>query len=81
MPGYDQTGPNGAGPMTGRGLGLCGRGLVFRRGFGRGFGWRRALYFQPREITKDEEKEYLKEELENLKQESEEIQKRLKELK
>jgi hypothetical protein len=77
MPGYDQTGPNGAGPMTGRGLGPCGRGL----GFGRGFRWRRPRYFQPREITKDEEKECLKEELENLKQESEEIQKRLKELK
>ena len=53
MPGGDRTGPMGAGPMTGRGVGLCagytmpgymnpayGRG--FRggrgRGFGRGFG-------------------------------------------
>jgi len=74
MPGYDQTGPKGAGPMTGRGLGPCGRGL------GRGFGWRRC-FFQPRELTKDEERRYLEEDLENLKQEQEYTQKRLKELK
>ena len=47
MPGYDGTGPQGIGPMTGRGLGYCagyatnpnylgaGRGGI---GFGRGFG-------------------------------------------
>jgi|SRR6056297_2322120 len=39
MPGFDRTGPVGAGSMTGRQLGRCvgnlpGRGL---RGFGRGF--------------------------------------------
>jgi len=49
MPGYDGTGPQGIGPMTGRGMGYCteyanpayfGRGLGIRRGFsrGRGFG-------------------------------------------
>jgi len=48
MPGGDRTGPVGAGPMTGRGLGHCrgggagygypGRGMGFGRGFGRG--WR-----------------------------------------
>ena len=54
MPRRDGTGPMGAGPMTGRGLGLCtganavkygaglglglGLGLACRRGFGRGFG-------------------------------------------
>jgi hypothetical protein len=36
MPGYDGTGPWGAGPGTGWGLGPCGAGQ--RRGFGRGFG-------------------------------------------
>jgi hypothetical protein len=55
MPGRDGTGPLGAGPMTGRGLGPCtgasnmlkcaglglglGLGLACRRGFGRGFRW------------------------------------------
>ncbi|MBO8158241.1 DUF5320 domain-containing protein [Thermosyntropha sp.] len=45
MPGFDGTGPLGYGPMTGRGLGPCGRGLRrgyfgFGRGRGIGFGRR-----------------------------------------
>jgi len=36
MPAQDRTGPQGQGPLTGRGLGPCGRGLA--RGFGRGMG-------------------------------------------
>lgn len=36
MPGFDQTGPRGQGPMTGHGLGPCGSGV--RRGFGCGYG-------------------------------------------
>ena len=47
MPGGDQTGPMGAGPMTGRGAGICaGTGTPsytshgFGRGFGRGMGGR-----------------------------------------
>ncbi len=57
MPGFDRTGPEGAGPMTGGGWGWCGRrtgrmwpeggsglglGRGFRRGFGGGFGRRGA---------------------------------------
>lgn len=39
MPGGDRTGPQGDGPMTGRGLGNCGPGVEFSPGnFGRGFG-------------------------------------------
>ncbi len=46
MPGGDGTGPNGMGPMTGRGLGYCAgydtpgftRGVGMGRGYGRGFG-------------------------------------------
>lgn len=43
MPGLDRTGPLGRGPMTGRGLGLCGgttrwRGVVFGAGRG-GIPW------------------------------------------
>ncbi len=45
MPGLNGTGPWGEGPRTGRGAGLCGRGLRHRLrerfGWGRGFGWRR----------------------------------------
>ena len=51
MPAGDKTGPLGQGPMTGRGLGYCAGyntpgyanpkpKRFFRRGFGRGFGWR-----------------------------------------
>lgn len=42
MPGGDRTGPMGFGPMTGRGMGWCGRGGgTGSYGFGRGgaFGW------------------------------------------
>jgi len=60
MPRYNGTGPLGLGPGTGWGLGPCGGGMSWRRGFGRGFGrfWR----FGP-QITKKEEKEMLKEEV------------------
>ncbi|MBN1923162.1 MAG: DUF5320 domain-containing protein [Nanoarchaeota archaeon] len=51
MPRFDRTGPNGRGPMTGRGLGSCARS--FRNGF------RRAL-------TKEEEKAQLKAEREEI---------------
>jgi len=84
MPGQDKTGPLGQGPLTGRGLGPCGRGLAFRKGLGResgrGFGVR---FFQPTQpqITETEEKQPLKEELELMEKEKKEIEKRLKELK
>ena len=80
MPGYDGTGPLGQGPMTGRGLGPCGRGLVFRRGFGRGYG--RGFGFRNQiTLTKEEEKKILKAELEEMDLEKKEIEKRLKEIK
>jgi len=44
MPGFNGTGPQGYGPMTGRGLGPCGGGKSYGRGnrsFGRGFGFGR----------------------------------------
>ncbi|MBW1669399.1 MAG: DUF5320 domain-containing protein [Deltaproteobacteria bacterium] len=50
MPGFDGTGPMGAGPMTGGGRGFCnpywagyGRGFGWGRGFGRGFGYGRSF--------------------------------------
>jgi len=57
MPGFDRTGPEGQGPMTGRGLGRCnpdnefneeddirfGRGWGRGRGLGRGRGFGRGF--------------------------------------
>jgi len=80
MPGQDGTGPLGTGPI-GWGLGPCGRGLAFRRGFGKGFAWRARVPIQVKAITEKEEKELLKEELKELEEERKEIEKRLKELK
>lgn len=51
MPGLNGTGPRGLGPLTGRGMGVCGtngatnaygygRGLGYGRGFGCGRGFR-----------------------------------------
>jgi len=58
MPGFDRTGPQGFGPMTGGARGLCnpsganaaygrgyglGRGMAYGRGFRGGFGYGRGL--------------------------------------
>lgn len=43
MPGFNGTGPNGAGPMTGRGMGSCAGNNVDARGFGAGRGMGRGL--------------------------------------
>lgn len=97
MPGGDRTGPLGLGPKTGRGMGFCAgyqtsgymnpgfrRGRFWRRGFGRGFGWRyQNKYDMPAEpvaLTKEEEKRILENELKEIEREKEEIKKRLKEL-
>ena len=75
----DRTGPLGQGPLTGRGLGLCGngrsQGFGCKRGFGRGYGFRRSI-----PLTKDEEKKILESELEEIGLEKQEIEKRLKEI-
>jgi hypothetical protein len=60
----------GQGPMTGRGLGPCGGGMAF----GRGFGCRRFY-------TSKEEGEILKDEEKMLEQELRAIKERLQELK
>ncbi|MBN1377031.1 DUF5320 domain-containing protein [Candidatus Woesearchaeota archaeon] len=39
MPGYDRTGPNGQGPMTGRGMGYCAPADTYSRGRGLGRGF------------------------------------------
>lgn len=93
MPRFDGTGPAGAGPMTGRGLGSCGAGYGYGRGLGRGFGrgigrgmgWRMAAgvcpwYAQPTELSKEDEKKLLKEDIEMLKEELAQTQKDLQNL-
>ena len=88
MPGQDRTGPLGQGPLTGRGLGPCGRGMGRGLGIGRGrgFGWRaRTMQImpiqQPAVITEKQEKEFLEQELTVLKEEMKDIEERIKEIK
>jgi hypothetical protein len=68
MPGLDRTGPLGQGPLTGRGLGPCGRGM--RRGFARA---RRFRETYPEEIvlTKEKEKKIFEADLKDLEAEKE----------
>ncbi|MBU3905108.1 MAG: DUF5320 domain-containing protein [Nanoarchaeota archaeon] len=67
MPGRDQTGPNGMGRMGERGMGPCGKGMMYGRGFGRGCGFRQT-------ITKEEEIEILKQEKESINKKLEELE-------
>lgn len=85
MPGFDQTGPVGYGPGTGRGMGPCGRGMAYGRGFGqgsgrrfgrgRGFCWN--YYSEPEPLSKDAQKQLLEAELKRIEAEKTEIQRRL----
>lgn len=90
MPEYDGTGPQGLGPMTGRGVGPCGKsygrrswfnrgnGCVFGRRSGRGFGFfRDSSYNDPEQMSKADQKKMLKEELKNLEEEKKEIENEL----
>ncbi len=82
MPAFNGTGPQGQGPMTGRGLGPCGRGqrfgfgirfgrfMGFRRGLGRYFGWNIPQ-------TKEEEIEEIKKYKKALEEEIEDVDKEL----
>ena len=94
MPAFDGTGPLGYGPRTGRGLGPCGAGLAYRRGYGYGrsygygYGYGRRwggypvspnpLYNQP--LSKEQEKDYLENEKKGLEDNLKDIETRLKEL-
>lgn len=77
MPNFDQTGPNGEGPLTGRGLGDCntprggrGFGRGFGRGNGRGFfgGFKRWCPFWRNSQQPIDEKQLLKQEIEDTKE-------------
>jgi len=79
MPRLDMTGPMGAGPRTGRGMGPCGGGLGRKRGWRsmRGRGW---FGFNNQEVGKEEQlktvttyRESLEKELEEVKKEEEKL--------
>jgi len=77
MPQLDQTGPEGRGPQTGRGMGSCGSGLGY--GYGRG---RRGMgccgrFYNPSKI---EEKEMLLQEMEETKDYIKSMEARLEEI-
>ncbi len=78
MPKLDGTGPQGLGPMTGRGLGLCQKGFGLRRGFfsrglGRFFGWCWPRTKEEQKKALSEYKNALKEELELVEKEEEKL--------
>lgn len=80
MPRLDRTGPQGNGPMTGRGMGRCGN---LRSGLGRCFGFGRGLgrYFgfnAPQ--TKEEKIKDVEEYRKALQEELEDAEKELKDL-
>jgi len=80
MPRLDKTGPQGAGPMTGRGLGRCGglrSGLGRCCGFGRGLG--RYFGFNAPQ-TKEEKIKDVQEYKKSLQEELEDAEKELKDL-
>ncbi len=91
MPGFDQTGPVGYGPGTGRGMGPCGGGMAFgrggrmgmggrmgpRRGFGRGYCWN---IVPPAPLSGEAQKELLEAELRRIEAEKIEVQRRLNDL-
>ncbi len=92
MPGFNQTGPAGYGPGTGRGMGTCGRGMAYPRGFpqgycrgfgrGRGFGMGSGQglfgnYIEPEPLSKEAQKQLLEAALRRLEAEKAEIERRL----
>ncbi len=84
MPKMDKTGPTGAGPMTGRGIGPCGAGTNYGSGLGRGRGYGRVMcgwfWRKYQAMNPEERKELLKSEIKDLKQEQEIVREELKEL-
>jgi len=68
MPRFDQTGPMGQGPRTGRGMGPCGCGYGFGCGM-MGFGRRRFISPRNEMAALEEEEKMLEEELAALREE------------
>jgi hypothetical protein len=87
MPRFDKTGPQGQGPMTGRGMGQCGKGKAgsrqgfgrccggYGRGLGRYFGWNAPQTKEERVSDIQEYRKALQEELEDTDKQLVELQK------
>jgi hypothetical protein len=75
MPAFDGTGPQGKGPLSGRGMGRCKGGVGRQRGMGRGMGRRmvRCCDRVGTEPTKQDFEDYRS----NLKKELEEVEKEI----
>lgn len=75
MPANDGTGPQGKGPLTGRGMGACKGGVGRQGGMGRGFGFRmvRCCDRMNQQPTKQDLENYKN----NLKKEIEEVEKEI----
>lgn len=75
MPAFDGTGPQGKGPLTGRGMGTCEGGVGRQGGMGRGFGRRmvRCCDRVGQKPTKQDLENYKN----NLKKELEEVEKEI----
>lgn len=74
MPKFDGTGPNGQGPMTGRGMGPCTGGVAYGRR-GCGFGYRRFISPKNELAALENEKAMLEEELKAMREEIEALKK------
>jgi len=88
MPGFDGTGPNGMGPMTGGGRGFCSPWGTGMRNYAFS---RRALYTYPRygaygfrplvpRISREQELEFLKGQAEELKDELKQLETEIEKL-
>ena len=81
MPAFDGTGPQGKGPLSGRGMGRCKGGVGRQGGMGRGMGRRmvRCCDRAGQEPTKQDLENYksdLKKELEEVEKEIETVDKK-----
>ena len=77
MPQLDQTGPEGKGPRTGRGIGSCGYGQGYGFGYGRGRRGCCGRFYNPSKI---EEKEMILGEMEEMKDYIKSMEARLEEI-
>ncbi len=80
MPNFDGTGPQGAGPKTGRGLGPCGLGLGWGKRFGAGRGLGRCFGCWRNPQSKEDKLEALSDYKKALEEELEDVVKEEKEL-
>lgn len=81
MPRLDGTGPAGQGPLTGRGLGPCGRGMGRGMGWGRGYGIGYGRFAGRTYLSRGEEAADLEEEAKNLESDLKALKERIVEIK